>query len=117
MAQAPLRRCSFPSCRELVREARCPKHKSTPAHGGKRDQWCSNRRWRKLRDAFIAANPLCVQCQARGKIAAAEHIHHVQARRDRPDLAYEWDNLSALCASCHSQATAAERKDRGGGHV
>jgi 5-methylcytosine-specific restriction protein A len=67
------------------------------------------RRWRKLRRAFLEKNPLCFCCEADGRVEAADQVHHRIDRAERPDLAFEWSNLQALCASCHSKITN-ERK-------
>ena len=61
--------------------------------------------WVKLREAYKLANPLCHDCEARGRAEPARHVHHVQRRESRPDLALEWSNLMGLCKSCHSKRT------------
>ena len=42
-----------------------------------------------------------------GKITAqivrATHVHHIQELRDRPDLAFDADNLISLCHTCHEE--------------
>lgn len=62
----------------------------------------ASQRWRETRGAFLAAHPLCEQCAAGGRTTPAAHVHHREGRKDRPDLALEWSNLQALCASCHA---------------
>lgn len=57
--------------------------------------------WRKLRSAFLAAFPLCQECEAKGRIEPATEVHHVRERKTHPDLALDWDNLKALCHTCH----------------
>lgn len=59
-------------------------------------------RWRRLRAAFLAENPLCADCKAKGRFTTAVHVHHLLERKDRPDLAHEWSNLQALCQPCHN---------------
>lgn len=59
--------------------------------------------WRRLRAAFLAEHPLCVDCRKTGRLTPAEHVHHLLERKDRPDLALEWDNLQALCPPCHNR--------------
>jgi 5-methylcytosine-specific restriction endonuclease McrA len=59
--------------------------------------------WRKLRAMFLAASPLCLDCLAKGLLTAAIEVHHKIARKLRPDLALDWDNLMGLCKSCHSK--------------
>jgi 5-methylcytosine-specific restriction enzyme A len=59
--------------------------------------------WRKLRAAFLAENPLCLRCAAEGREGVPATVaHHVVERLDDPDRALDWDNLEALCASCHT---------------
>lgn len=66
--------------------------------------------WRKLRLQFLRANPLCVDCLERGFYRSAEHVHHTLERRDRPDLAFDWSNLEALCPPCHGGRRKKETK-------
>lgn len=33
----------------------------------------------------------------------AQMVHHIIPYRERPDLAYDLDNLEALCFECHEQ--------------
>lgn len=61
-------------------------------------------RWRKVRGMVLAAQPLCVDCQAESRVTAASEVHHVVARRDGGTDALS--NLMALCKSCHSRRTA-----------
>jgi 5-methylcytosine-specific restriction endonuclease McrA len=67
-------------------------------------------RWRKLRRAFLQRNPLCAACEAAGQVVAANVVHHKIDRADRPDLAYEWANLEALCEHCHNRETNERKK-------
>jgi 5-methylcytosine-specific restriction endonuclease McrA len=61
--------------------------------------------WRKVRKAFLAANPMCVcGCGQR-----ATQVDHIVSVRERPDLRLVWSNLRALCASCHSRRTATDQ--------
>ena len=56
-------------------------------------------KWAKLSKAFLAANPLCEICLAKGKTTAAEHVHHTKGHEENM---YEWSTLMALCVSCHN---------------
>ncbi len=55
-------------------------------------------RWRRLRLKVLVEHPLCAVC---GR--PSSDVHHKQSIDDRPDLAFDEDNLMALCASCHSR--------------
>src|SRR4051812_43113032 len=45
--------------------------------------------WRKLRRYHLAGAPLCVDCQAEGRLTPAEHVHHKVKRSDAPTLALD----------------------------
>ena len=67
-----------------------------------RDCFYGSARWRKLRALYLTKHPLCAKCQAQGDTKLASVVHHKQERLDFPALAYSWDNLEGLCASCHT---------------
>lgn len=53
--------------------------------------------WGKVRARYIALNPLCEDCKSRGRILAADEVHHIDGNtRNNHD-----DNLMALCRPCH----------------
>ena len=61
-------------------------------------------RWRRLRLAYLSENPLCEMCGGGNETGKTDmHVDHRISRRERPDLAFEWSNLRALCGSCHSK--------------
>lgn len=64
------------------------------------------RRWRKLRDAYLAEHPLCEICESKGRLVAATLVDHIQPIRLGGED--EWRNLQSLCASCHAKKTATE---------
>jgi 5-methylcytosine-specific restriction endonuclease McrA len=64
-------------------------------------------RWRKLRAAFLRANPLCQDCEKLGRVTLATEVHHVKERRDHPELAYSPENLAGLCKRCHGRRRGA----------
>lgn len=82
-------------------QIRAPKAVLHDAAEQERD-WYSSRAWRACRAAFLAANPLCARCLIEDRLTAATIAHHVQERLQRPDLAFDHDNLEALCSPCHT---------------
>jgi hypothetical protein len=82
-----------------------------PARMSDRRFYCSAE-WRAFRDEFLQSHPCCEDClmQTPVRWVASEHIHHMQARKARPDLTFDRRNCRALCESHHSQREAAERK-------
>lgn len=63
------------------------------------------RRWRKIRKAVLASEPLCRFCKDMGKIVGAEVVDHIDGNTANND----WDNLRPLCKSCHDRRTARDQ--------
>jgi 5-methylcytosine-specific restriction enzyme A len=68
------------------------------------------RPWIKVRAMVLARQPLCVDCQALGRVVVAREVHHVAARREHPELAYDLDNLVGLCTMHHMKRRKGERR-------
>lgn len=65
-------------------------------------------RWRKLRKAFLDANPVCVKCLEKNVYEQAVDVDHIQPHRGDDTLRLDWSNLQSLCKSCHGRKTATE---------
>ena len=77
----------------------------------------NDRRWRELRIAYLREHPLCERCIREGKAAGvpegyitpAIDVHHrvpvetAKTMAEMERLAYDWNNLEALCIPCHSR--------------
>lgn len=65
--------------------------------------------WKRVRDSFLATNPLCAFCHERNVVTLAEVVDHIvpiaQSPRDRLDPR----NLRSLCKMHHDQHTATEQ--------
>lgn len=116
MAQATLKKCCEPGCNTLVRGVpRCPSceaKKPKRVRNGPSDQFYATPAWRKLRNRFIKLHPLCVDCEAEGRITASYIVDHVIERKDDPNRELDWDNLAGLCLQCHNKKSARERARR-----
>jgi 5-methylcytosine-specific restriction protein A len=71
-------------------------------------EWFYNsKQWRKLRQAYLSAHPLCERCLAKGETVPAKIAHHriylTPKNINNPDISLSWDNLEALCQTCHTQ--------------
>ena len=64
------------------------------------------RRWKELRAAKFADNPVCEECAKEGRTTPTKEIHHIKPFEIDNDLslAYDYDNLISLCVECHKQA-------------
>lgn len=67
-----------------------------------------SKQWKQCREAYLRrTDGLCERCKAKGRITPAEHIHHkvhltLENYQD-PSIAYNFENLEALCKACHNQ--------------
>lgn len=104
--------CKGLRCAEIVeRGDYCTKHQGearATRFRGVKDRFYDSSEWRTMRTAFIVRHPVCNRC----KRSAATEVHHVQSRRDNPELALTWENLEALCSPCHKSETAREIAQR-----
>ncbi len=110
MPYKPLKPCAHHGCPVLTKDRFCPKHAKMAArqynrYGRNRE---TRRRyggpWKKVRAAFLSANPLCEMCQADGRLTPATLVHHrVRLTNGGTN---DWGNLQALCSECHSRLHA-----------
>lgn len=79
-------------------------------YGKKRDPFYATATWQRLRLMVLQRDHY--QCQICHH-HAADTVHHVAPREERPDLAYSLDNLESVCRKCHNQA----HPEKGGGEA
>lgn len=75
-------------------------------------------RWRRLANAYLAAHPLCEMCAQKGIQKLAVDVHHrVSFTRftglERMEMAYNPNNLMALCKECHAEIHLHQRRHEG----
>ena len=113
MARRPGSACRRSGCPGIVHDGVCStcgplRKRSRAEHDAKRGtaaQRGYGSRWRRLRELFLRAHPLCADCLRHGRAVAATDVHHLVAKRDGGGD--DESNLEALCHSCHSRRTAA----------
>jgi len=66
-----------------------------------KDSYYQSSAWRTLRNAFINANPYCAKCGDKATVA-----DHIVRRKDGGTDTF--NNLMALCYSCHQSKSAGE---------
>lgn len=81
-------------------------HEDTPMRD-LRQQAYQNTQWRKTREQYLRLNPLCEECLKNGKVTAASSVHHKESPFKTGEINYtlllDFDNLEAICESCHGQ--------------
>ena len=117
MPYKPKRPCAYPGCGRLAEnsEQYCAEHQKIMDkryNQYERDP-ASNKRygrsWKRIRDRYIKAHPLCEECQKQGKLTPAEEVHHILPLSRGGTNAV--NNLMALCKPCHAHITV-EMGDR-----
>lgn len=92
--------CSTPGCPKI---RPCPIHDvAKPAPRSERYKPYNGTRWRKLSATYRKRHPICEECH----VLPSAHVDHKDGRGPDGPRGYDWDNLKALCRSCHSRKTA-----------
>lgn len=110
----PSKPCAHPGCGVLVRgESRCAKHKKVANELKERNRETSAKRgynsaWRRARAGYLAKHPLCVKCQAAGRVEPATVVDHIIPHRGDKELFWDKLNWQPLCKRCHDHKTATE---------
>lgn len=102
--------CAQPGCPALVESGRsyCPEHGGDRGRGSSAQRGYGGR-WQRLRAAYLAGHPVCVDPFGRheGQVIPATEVDHITPRvRGGTDHV---ENLQALCKSCHSYKTSREQ--------
>jgi len=67
-------------------------------------------KWMERRARWLAEHPLCENCQAKGRVTAAEEVDHVVPLfRGGAD---DQTNYQSLCVECHKVKTAEDKGHR-----
>ena len=118
--------CKYPGCNKVIDyggSAYCEAHKEAYFNNKaklsksydvvrpERHKFYHTARWRRVREAHIKKNPLCVMCLTEGKVTQGEIVDHIVEIQDGGDLTSP-DNLQTLCRYHHALKTKAEREKR-----
>ncbi|WP_027016587.1 HNH endonuclease signature motif containing protein [Comamonas composti] len=60
-------------------------------------------KWQKARAQWLREHPLCVMCEAEGRVTAATVVDHIQAHRGDQALFWRHSNWQSLCCTHHSR--------------
>jgi 5-methylcytosine-specific restriction protein A len=122
MPARPLQLCRQHGCRTLTRNraGRCDEHQREQTREGNKAgdpdrreavRFYGSVRWKKLRLWVLQMHPLCVACKSEGTLRPATVVDHIKPRSERPDLAYDQDNLQPLCKTCHEAKSMIDDKN------
>lgn len=115
MPRKPKRPCSYLGCPRLTNDRYCEEHTrivNNNYNRYERDRETSkryNRAWKRIRDAYVAAHPLCEECLKQGRVVPVDQVHHIVPLREGG--INDFSNLVSLCSACHARIHA-KRGDR-----
>ncbi len=122
MPHKPPKVCAAIGCSTVTLGRHCERH-ATRLNGFQHDgRESSTRRgydyrWQKLRLWHMRQHPLCVACNAEGRVTAAELVDHIVPIAVDPTRRLDPTNLQSLCAPCHAAKTAADQRGGGAGRI
>jgi 5-methylcytosine-specific restriction protein A len=64
--------------------------------------------WQKARARFLAAHPLCTQCESEGRTIPATVVDHRIPHRGNQALFWDETNWQSMCKPHHDSKTQAE---------
>ena len=107
MPHKPKRPCSHPGCPNLCDGQYCDKHRIEERR--KYDKYERSpdinkkygHAWRRIRDRYAAAHPLCEMCLKAERLTPVQEVHHILPVSQGGTHAT--DNLMSLCQSCHTK--------------
>ncbi|CDG21655.1 Putative holin protein [Xenorhabdus poinarii G6] len=111
MPWQPLKRCSYPNCRERVKSGRCEQHqretrRQQDKQRGPRTQRGYSNQWGKYRLMYLKANPLCVMCLKANTYTPATIVDHIIPIDGDSDVLFWPDfNHQSVCHRCHNTKT------------
>ena len=107
LPRKPQRPCRYLGCGRLSDEPYCEEHRKAvrfeynryqrPAYSNKK----YGRAWKRIRDRYAAAHPLCELCLKEGRLTPVEEVHHIVPLSQGGT--HRNDNLMSLCQSCHTK--------------
>lgn len=119
MAKRALKPCAKFGCDNLTRERYCEEHAGLYSvdkgqSQQRYDRFSRNQEsrnfynsvaWHKAkRQRLQMDNYLCQRCfEHKGKIVAADVVHHIKPLREYPALSLNLSNLVSLCHKCHNE--------------
>ena len=88
------------------------------AHDARYRKFIHSRKWRELRKEKLSATIWCEDCRDQGRSVLATEVHHITPvmSSDQPsrmaELAFDYNNLKALCHRCHCRRHSLPWKDK-----
>ena len=89
-------------CGKISDRPQCPSHETRRGKQSSHARGYGSR-WQRVRAEYVAEHPTCEDCEKLGIVRITDEVHHIVPMADAKHLAYEFDNLAALCRQCHAK--------------
>ena len=107
MPRKPKVPCRYPGCPKLSDKPYCELHRTIENRRYNEFERAPDvnkkygRAWKRIRDRYAAAHPLCEMCLKEGRYTPVEEVHHILPISQGGD--HRQSNLMSLCQSCHTK--------------
>ena len=107
MPHKPLKPCRYPGCPKLTSGLYCEDHQGIMDRNYNKYTRSANhnkkygRAWKRIRDRYAKAHPLCEMCLKEGRLTPMTEVHHIKPVQEGGGN--EDSNLMSLCHSCHER--------------
>ncbi|MCK9479285.1 MAG: HNH endonuclease [Firmicutes bacterium] len=104
MPYKPKKPCRQTGCPNLTHKTYCERHEKLNRRESAYERGYTNK-WQKQSKLYLKQNPLCVQCQSKGKLVMATVVDHITPHRGNAQLMWSKSNWQSLCKRCHDKKT------------
>lgn len=73
-------------------------------------KWYATAQWKNLRQITLIRFPACTRCLPE-RVTPSTVADHIEPHRGNPELFWNPDNLTGLCATCHNSAKSREERN------
>lgn len=107
------RACAVPGCSELIPTGKiyCARHTKDKnrqyektSRNKETKKLYNSERWQRLRQAKLAAFPLCERCSKPNRPVIATIVHHKEEVAEGGAMFPAIDKLESICRNCHEKA-------------
>lgn len=85
-----------------------PERKSHEGYRHHNTAFYQSAAWRKLRRVKLQRNPMCEECERRGRITPAQMVDHI-VPINKGGAPLDMYNLQSLCNACHARKSAKDK--------
>ena len=82
-------------------------HHNTPTRQ-LRTRLYNTTKWRQTRQHILNRDGSCTKCGTHHNL----QVHHIHSITDAPERAFDHDNLTTLCRTCHARESNATKRQR-----